>query len=84
MCIGVIFTRGWNGRVVKLTIQFHLVSNLGMSDALPVHSSLCFDVKVKAKGKFVTVLLTEHHAMKSYWGSGSIAPHILDLGTRWK
>jgi hypothetical protein len=31
-----------------------------------------------ALGKVVTVLfLTEHHAMKAYWGSGGIAPHIL-------
>jgi hypothetical protein len=22
--------------------------------------------------------------MKAYWGSGSIAPRILDLGTRWR
>jgi hypothetical protein len=35
-------------------------------------------VKVKAKVKVVPVLLlTEHHAMKAYWGSGSIAPLIL-------
>jgi formate hydrogenlyase subunit 4 len=27
-------------------------------------------------GKVVPVL-TEHHAMKAYWGSGSIAPLIL-------
>jgi hypothetical protein len=26
--------------------------------------------------------LTEHHAMKAYWGSGGITPCILDLGTR--
>jgi len=26
--------------------------------------------------------LTEHHAMKAYWGSGNIAP-LIDLGTRW-
>jgi hypothetical protein len=30
------------------------------------------------------VLLTEHHAMKAYWGSGGIAARILDLGTRWR
>jgi hypothetical protein len=39
----------------------------------------------KVKGKVVTVLLfslTEHHVMKAYWGSGGIAPLILDLGTR--
>jgi hypothetical protein len=23
------------------------------------------------------VLLTEHHAMKAYWGSGGIAPRII-------
>jgi hypothetical protein len=27
---------------------------------------------------------TEHHVMKEYWGSGGIAPRILDLGTRWR
>jgi hypothetical protein len=28
--------------------------------------------------------LTKHHAMKAYWGSGGMAPRILDLGTRWR
>jgi hypothetical protein len=37
------------------------------------------------EGKAVPVLfLTEHHATKAYWGSGGIAPLILDLGTRWR
>jgi hypothetical protein len=27
--------------------------------------------------------LTEHQAMKACWGSGDIAPRILDLGIRW-
>jgi len=36
----------------------------------------------KGKGKTVPVLpLTEHHAMKAYWGSGGKHP-FLDLGTR--
>jgi len=35
------------------------------------------------KGKIRPCALTEHHAMKAYWGSGSIAKLILDLGTRW-
>jgi hypothetical protein len=30
---------------------------------------------------FLYFLLTEHHAMEAYWGSGGIAPGILDLGT---
>jgi hypothetical protein len=34
------------------------------------------------KGKVVPVLLTEHHAMKDYWGNGGIVPRILDLSTR--
>jgi hypothetical protein len=30
------------------------------------------------KGKVISVhFLTEHHAMKAYWGSGGIAPRIL-------
>jgi hypothetical protein len=37
---------------------------------------------LQVKDKVVPVFLTEHHAMKAYWGSGSIAPRILDLGTR--
>jgi hypothetical protein len=28
--------------------------------------------------------LNEDNAMKAYRGSGSIAPFILDLGTRWR
>jgi hypothetical protein len=32
---------------------------------------------IKGKGKVVSVLLTEHHARKSYWGNGGIAPLIL-------
>jgi hypothetical protein len=39
----------------------------------------------KGKVKAVSVLfLTEHNAMKAYWGSESIAPRVLDLGTRWR
>jgi hypothetical protein len=33
---------------------------------------------IKVKGKVVYVrLLTQRDAMKAYWGSGGIAPHIL-------
>jgi hypothetical protein len=38
----------------------------------------------KGESKVVPVLLTEHHAMKAYWGSGGIAPRILDLGIGWR
>jgi hypothetical protein len=36
----------------------------------------------RVKVKFSLWFLTEHHAMKAYWESGSITPLILDLGTR--
>jgi hypothetical protein len=39
--------------------------------------------KVKVKVK-LSLCLTKHHSMKAYWGSGGIAPRILDLGTRWR
>jgi hypothetical protein len=32
---------------------------------------------IQGKGKVVPVLLTEHHAMKTYWGSGDTVPRIL-------
>jgi hypothetical protein len=32
---------------------------------------------VKGEGEVPVLLLTEHHAMKAYWGSGGIAPFIL-------
>jgi hypothetical protein len=30
----------------------------------------------------IIIILTEYHATRVYWGSGIIAPSILDLGTR--
>jgi hypothetical protein len=44
-----------------------------------VHNQVTVKVNVKLSLYF---LLTEHHAMKAYWGSGSIAP-FFDLGTGW-
>jgi hypothetical protein len=41
------------------------------------------ETKGKKKAK-LSLCLTKHHAMKAYWGSGGIAPRILDLGTRWR
>jgi hypothetical protein len=32
----------------------------------------------------LSLSLTEHHAMKTLLGNGSIAPHILNLGTVWR
>jgi hypothetical protein len=48
-------------------------------------SILHYMVKVKVKVKVkLSLCLTKHHAMKTYWGNGGIAPRILDLGTRWR
>jgi hypothetical protein len=38
---------------------------------------------VKFKVKFSMCSL-KHHSIKTYWGSGGIAPRILNLGTRWR
>jgi hypothetical protein len=36
------------------------------------------EIKVKVKRQsFPVLFLTEHHAMKAYWGSGGISPRIL-------
>jgi hypothetical protein len=48
--------------------KFSLLSNNG-KDKAKVKLSLC---------------LTKHHAMKTYWGSEGVAPCILDLDTRWR
>jgi hypothetical protein len=31
----------------------------------------------------LSLCLFKHHTMKTYWGCGGTAPHILNLGTRW-
>jgi hypothetical protein len=43
----------------------------------------------RAKGKVkeevkLSLFLTKHHAMKTYWGSGDITPNIINLSTRWR
>jgi hypothetical protein len=40
-------------------------------------------IKVKVRVN-LSLCLTKCHAMRTYWGSGGIAPCILDLGTRWR
>jgi hypothetical protein len=40
--------------------------------------------KAKGKSKVVPVLLTEHNAMKAYWGNGYIAPRVFELGNGWR
>jgi len=46
-----------------------------------VKVSLCL-AKYHAVKTFLCLI--NHHVMKRYWVSGCIAPHILNLGTRWE
>jgi hypothetical protein len=32
----------------------------------------------------LSLCLTKHWAMKTYWGRGGIAPRVIDLGVRWR
>jgi hypothetical protein len=43
--------------------------------------SFIHSIKVKVK---LSLCLTKHRAMKTYWESGNIGPRIIDLGTRWR
>jgi hypothetical protein len=50
---------------------------------VPQAPRLCFVsyhmVNVKVE---LSLSLTKHHATEAYWGSGGVAPRILDLNTR--
>jgi hypothetical protein len=53
---------------VKVTTHLHLVPSLIMHGAIPLDK-----YKIKLP---LPVLLTEHHAMKVYWGGGPGTPWI--------
>jgi hypothetical protein len=40
-----------------------------------------FIEKSKWEFKYIVVLVLDHHAMRTSWGSGSIVSRILDFGT---
>jgi hypothetical protein len=62
------FSQGYNDRAVKVVTQLLPVARLRMRGAtLPLNMFL---------------YLTKHHTVKTYLGTGGIAPRILDLGTR--
>jgi hypothetical protein len=61
--------------------EFHTAAVFTPNEGTPTTGSASDVIKVKVK---LSLCLTKHHSMKTYWGSGSIAPRILDLGTRWK
>jgi hypothetical protein len=56
-----------------------IVRGITVKKNLPVFH---YGIKIKVKKVKLPLCLTEHHAMKTYWGSEGIAPHILDLSTR--
>jgi hypothetical protein len=56
-------------------------TNDNVHNKLAVAQAYTTNVKVKVR---LHLVLTEHHTMEGYWGSGSIAPRIFYLGTRWR
>jgi hypothetical protein len=48
------------------------------------YSSLITGKKARISNVRSSLCLTKHHAMKTFRGSGSIAPRILNLGARWR
>jgi hypothetical protein len=68
---------------VTLNVSFCLEAELDKNSS--VMGELCLAsngrmVEIKVK---LSLCLTMYHTMKRYRGSGSIASHILKLGTRW-
>jgi len=69
--------------VFELTSMYEHSSRVVQRSGLRVRPSVTNVVKVDVKIK-LSLFVIKHRAMKTYWGSGSIAPCIVDLGTRWK
>jgi hypothetical protein len=65
-----------------MSLICNLKTRLRIEDDLLSTIILAYKGKGKGEGKSCLCALTEHHAMKAYWGSGSIAPLIFDLSTR--
>jgi hypothetical protein len=61
------------------TLQTVLVETIVMTEVEVLPRNM---LEGKGEGKVVPVLLTEHQAMKAYWGSGFIAPRVIDLSTK--
>jgi hypothetical protein len=58
---------------MELYLHSHIrLHGVVLSEATFVNAYEHVNVKVK-----LSLCLTEHHAMKAYWGSGGIAPLIL-------
>jgi hypothetical protein len=80
-CMGGRYERSWSLVVIwtgKYKCQAICTSGR-QGYGLKHHYYLGKKVKVN-----LSLCLTKHYAMKTYWGSEGIAPRILDLGTRWR
>jgi hypothetical protein len=60
------------------SISFSFIILITFGEAHKILSSNC------ASSTSFPLCLTKHHAMKTYWGSGGVAPRILNLGARWR
>jgi hypothetical protein len=73
--------RSWGFTWIRIASLIGLLNATHLRWSFPPVST----TKAKSKGKVVPVpFVIEHYAMKAYWGSGCIAPRILDLGTAWR
>jgi len=64
---------------ITLLTQLSVDFTTSMVKKLYEKKFTCYQIMAK-----LSLYLTKHHAMKTYWGNGGIAPHILDLSTRWR
>jgi len=67
--------KSWSFHIVHTYVLVHRAT--GKTD----HQHHQHELGCKAK---MSLCLTKHHAMKTYWGSRGKAPCILNLSTRWK
>jgi hypothetical protein len=78
-----------NSTVDSYNYSHHITQHTGMSYFFVYRYFInthnignCFIWEVKKVT--LSLWLTMYHAMNTYWGSGCIAPFILDFGTRWR
>jgi len=64
---------------ITLLTQLSVDFTTSMVKKLYEKKFTCYQIMAK-----LSLYLTKHHAMKTYWGNGGIAPRILNLGTRWR
>jgi hypothetical protein len=60
----------------------HTCTHTHLPTYLPTYRGMhgAFSSRYKVQ---LPLCFTKHHTMKTYWGSGGIAPHILELCIRW-